>query len=313
MLIGIDIGGTNLRGGLFDDHNLQRGGFRTESLIAAGRDAFIARLTDGIDQLRALAAKEGAEVSGIGIGVPGLIDSSGLIHSSVNMRPLEGVCLTDTVENITGLPVACANDANLAALGELEAGAGKGFSNFVVMTIGTGLGSGLILDGRLWSGSSGLASEMGHMTFEPEGRPCPCGNRGCIEQYVSAQGILKTMALLDQAAGQVERRLESVEQLAELARGDDQNARKAFRMTGEYLGTVLASVTSLLDLEAAVISGGVSASLDLMIDGIRQAVSERVFPQIGSELVIKKGMLADDAGLVGAAVHIRRRLGCAAG
>jgi glucokinase len=182
-VIGIDIGGTNLRSALVLSSGAILEQRRTASGIEQGRDSFCSRLLESIEDLRGSAAGRGITVLAVGAGVPGLIDRTGLIRSSVNMRPLEDLNLGAFLEKRTGLPAACGNDANTIALGEQRFGAGRGLASFLVVTIGTGLGSGLILDGRLWTGAGGFAAEFGHVTLHPEGPPCPCGNRGCLEQY----------------------------------------------------------------------------------------------------------------------------------
>jgi len=185
-VIGIDIGGTNLRSAIVLSSGAILEQRRIASGIEQGRGSFCSRLLASIGELRGEATGRGIRVRALGAGVPGLIDCTGLICSSVNMRPLEGLNLGAFLEERTGLPAACGNDANTIALGEQRFGAGRGLASFLAVTIGTGLGSGLILDGRLWTGADGFAAEFGHVTVDPEGPPCPCGDQGCLEHYCSA-------------------------------------------------------------------------------------------------------------------------------
>lgn len=297
--IGVDIGGTNLRFALVCSSGEIVHRSRTVSRIDQGRDAFCSRLLEGIIAMREFAGGIGLSVAGVGVGVPGLVDNRGLVHSSVNMRPLDGFNLTAYLGQQTGLPVVCGNDANYIAMGEYIYGAGRGLDSFAVITIGTGLGSGLVLGGRLWTGAGGFAAEFGHVTVEPEGIPCFCGNRGCLEQYVSAGAIVRVARHLfgdeDVGIGPL-----STKHVAEMARQGRNAAVVAFESAGRYLGIALASLVNVLDLEAIVIGGGVAGSLDLILPALLNELKRRCFPQIAENVSILAGKLGDDAGLLGA-------------
>ena len=297
--IGIDIGGTNLRMALISADCRIIGRWRMPSLIAEGRDAFCGRMLQGISELRAEAVACNSQVLAIGAGVPGLVSSNGLIHASVNMRPLDGFNLAAFLFQQTGIPAECGNDANVIALGEHLFGAGRGKSSFIVITVGTGLGSGLILDGKLWKGTGGFAAEFGHVTVDPEGEPCPCGNQGCLERYVSAEALLRSLNLLSPDSGAC--RPSGADEVALLARGGNIAARNAFEIMGRWLGIALASLSNTLNLEAVIIGGGVAASLDLFEPSLRIELVRRCFPEIYAGLEIRKVELGDDAGLLGAA------------
>ena len=300
FFIGIDIGGTNLRFALLNASGIIVYRNRTISGIKDGRAGFCERLLAGINELRKFAESRGGCIKGIGAGVPGLIGKDGLIHSSVNMRALDGFNLTNFLNEETGYPSACGNDANLIALGEQAFGAGRRFSSYIVITIGTGLGSGLILDGRLWTGAGGFAAEFGHVTVEPEGHPCPCGNRGCLEQYVSAGALVRTaqellpLELLNKWGDRLDAAV-----VASLAQQGELGALEAFQRMGRWLGNALASLVNTLDLEAVIIGGGVAASFDLLLPALSVELRQRCFPQIAADLLILKGELGDDAGLLG--------------
>jgi glucokinase len=307
--IGIDIGGTNLRFALVDSEGRIAYRSRVASGIAEGRDGFCRRMLAGIAELLAAADASEANVIGIGAGVPGLIGRDGVIHASVNMRPLDGFNLAGFLAQQTGLPALCGNDANMIALGELIHGAGRGLNTYMVITIGTGLGSGLILDGRLWTGSGGFAAEFGHVTVEPNGLLCPCGNRGCLEQYVSAGALVRfarersIQELLNSTGDELDAAL-----VASLARQGEATAHEAFEEAGRYLGIALASLANTLNLEAAIIGGGVAPSLDLLLPSLRREFDRRCFPLIAEHFKVLAGTLGDDAGLLGAAAMIRTQL-----
>jgi glucokinase len=300
--IGMDVGGTNLRCALVDSGGEILERRRCASRIEEGRDAFCERILAEIAALKEAAALRGTRAAAVGIGVPGLIGRDGVVHSSVNMRPLNGVNLSACIEAGTGLPTVCGNDANIIALGEQRFGAGRGFSSCVVITIGTGLGSGLILGDKLWTGCGGFAAEFGHIAVEPEGLVCPCGNRGCLEQYASAGALVRFAS--DRMSANADGPL-NAEQVAELARQGDGNALAAFDQLGYWLGIGLASLTNTLNIEAIIIGGGVSVSFDLLLPSLRRTIQQRCFPEIYSGLVIEKALLGDDAGLLGGAAMAR--------
>lgn len=309
LYIGIDIGGTNLRLALVNEDGEILERIKCGSRIALGLDAFCERLMTSLERLKNAAADLGSEVLSIGCGVPGLVENNGLIHSSVNMQPLDGFNLAAFLETNLGIPAACGNDANVIAQGEQLYGAGKDFQSFIVITIGTGLGSGLILDGRLWSGSGGFASEFGHITLEPQGLPCPCGNTGCLEQYVSARAVSRYFL---ENQSDIIHGNEDASAIAQLARQGNRHALAAFVTIGERLGIALASLANTLNLEAAIIGGGVGTSLDLMLPSLKQELTARSFPMISSRMQIIQGILGDDAGLLGGAAlasyHLESKL-----
>jgi glucokinase len=298
LFIGIDIGGTNLRSGLVDNNGCIIERRRCASHIDEGREAFCERLLLEIEELKQAAFDQGKQVSAVGIGIPGLIGLNGIIHSSVNMKPLEGLNLAACIEDGCGMPVVCANDANVVALGEQRFGAGRGFSSCMVITIGTGLGSGLILADKIWTGSGGFAAEFGHITLDPEGIPCPCGNRGCLEQYVSAGALVRFAG--ERLAGNGSNLL-TADKVAELARKGDVAALSAFDQLGYWLGIAFASLTNTLNIQSVIIGGGVGVSFDLFQQSLRRNIQQRCFEQMFAGLVIEKALLGDDAGVLGGA------------
>ncbi len=304
LYVGVDIGGTNLRAALVNGNGqiIQRR--KTTSDIGKGGTFFIDLVVSEVSALCSLTGGVDNAVRGIGIGVPGLVGSDGLIHSSVNMQPLEGLNLATLVEERTGIPTYSANDANVIALGEQRFGAGREVNSCLVITIGTGLGSGLILDGRLWSGSGGYAAEFGHVTVEPEGVPCPCGNRGCLEQYVSAGALLR---YLHERKSGTSMAPVTAEAVGRLAREGDADALYAFDRLGYWLGIALASLSNTLNIQKIIIGGGVAESYDLLLSPLLLNMEQRCFPQIYQGLSIEKACLGDDAGLLGGAALARCR------
>ena len=303
-VIGIDIGGTNLRFALVGGDGAILHQERGKTASTEGYDAFFSRLTGGINRLTSMASGIGRQVSAVGIGVPGVIGGDGLVHSSVNLQILDGVNLREVVTGHCNLPVVVLNDANAFACGEKWFGAGRTCASLLVVTLGTGVGGGLILDDRLWTGIDGAAGEFGHLTVEPDGHPCPCGNRGCLEQYASATAIA---AAARRALGEWGLDLPSpggrftAHGLAEAARHGDRLALGIFAEAGRYLGIAAAGVANFLNLEALIIGGGMAESFDLLVPSLRQEIDGRSFPVNSSRLKVLKGALGDDAGILGSA------------
>ncbi|HEY6871603.1 MAG TPA: ROK family protein [Geobacteraceae bacterium] len=304
--IGVDIGGTNLRFALVGAQGAIHLRERSQTEISLGRESFLERLVSGIGAVQKSAHPLGLEVHAVGMGIPGLIARSGVVLSSPNLKAIEGVNLKEAVAQATGLPVIAVNDANAAAYGEKSYGAGRVFDSFLLLTLGTGVGSGLILNGELWSGIDGVAAEYGHATVEPDGLPCHCGNRGCLEQYASASALAAAaLRALDEggagALAGLPRSDITAETVAAAARRGDPLALALFEKAGRYLGIAGATVVNLLNPEAILLGGGVAASFDLLAEPIRREILDRAFTVPARRVRIVKGELGDDAGILGAA------------
>jgi glucokinase len=308
LVIGIDLGGTNCRGGLVAADGALVSSRRMTTEVGEGLEPFLQRLVHFCRDLVADATDGGHRVEGVGVGTPGVISSAGLVHVSPNLPVLNGFFLARELENRLGLPVAVVNDANAIAWGEGQSGAGRPFGSFVALTLGTGVGGGLVLDRRLWLGADGAAGEIGHVMVEPDGRLCGCGNRGCLEQYASASGIvLSYRNLVDQEPGADRAGLVregsnfGAVDVAEAARRGDRAALASFSEAGRRLGQVLGGVANLLNLDGAVLCGGVSESLDLMRPALEDELAHRAFAIPGVRLRVVRGVLGESAGIVGAA------------
>ncbi len=306
ICIAIDVGGTNLRFTLVDERGRALLRERQPTEIHQGKERFLQRLFLSIASLRSWADSSGRKVVAIGAGVPGLISNDGTVYSSVNLLPIEGLNLRETLSAATGLPATVINDANAAAWGEKCYGAGRSMASLLMLTLGTGVGSGLILDNRLWTGSDGAAGEFGHATVEPDGKPCPCGNHGCLEQYASASAIVaaareairegKRGALAGIPAAAL-----NAELLADVARGGDAAARSIFEDAGRYLGIAAATAVNLLNLDGIILGGGVAASYDLIAGAMHREMLARAFAIPARRVRLVRAELGDDAGILGAA------------
>jgi glucokinase len=304
--IGIDIGGTNLRFALVDQDGTILASERGATDIHLGKEHFLVRLSSGIAAMHEKAKSLGRDVRVVGMGVPGLIAADGFVHSSVNLQPIVGLNLRELVARNVHFPVVSANDANAAALGEKIWGAGRMFDSLLLLTLGTGVGSGLILGGRLWTGADGVAAEYGHATVEPDGISCSCGNRGCLEQYASATALVAAAGkALDGGEGSVLARLGheglSAATIAAAAESGDPLAISLFARAGRYLGIAGATIANLLNLEAIILAGGMAGSFDLLAGPMRTEIESRAFAVPASRITVLKGELGDDAGILGAA------------
>lgn len=302
----MDIGGTNIRTGLVDVNGTIATRRHAPCLIGSGLETFLDSIRGEIEILRHTAASLGKPLLSLGCGIPGLVDPHGLISSSVNLIPLEGRNLRDILTEMSGLPVSLMNDANAAALAEWRYGAGKPYTSLLQITLGTGVGSGLILNNRLWTGIDGTAAEYGHSTVEPDGYPCPCGNRGCLEQYASATAIAR-LASERMESGEATslkisaRQFPDAAEVAKAAAAGDHLALSCFATAGRYLGIAAATVINLLNLEAVIIGGGVAQSFALMEEHITREINSRAFKIPAQRAKLMQSELGDDAGLLGAA------------
>lgn len=306
LCLAMDIGGTNVRLGLVRKNGQIVAKRHLSCRIGQGFDPFLASIEEEIEVLRREAELLHQPLLMIGSGIPGLIDNRGRVLSSVNLPAMETRNMRQCLEEISGLPVAVQNDANGAALAEWRYGAGRQYSSLLHFTLGTGVGSGLILNGQLWTGIDGIAAEYGHATVEPDGHPCPCGNRGCLEQYASATAIAR-MARKRIEAGEatsLDNNDGSYPDSAEVsvaAANGDPLALACFAAVGRYLGIAAASAVNMLNLEAIIIGGGVAQSYELLADHVRGEINRRAFRVPAERVVLLQGELGEDAGLLGAA------------
>lgn len=300
--IGLDIGGTSIKAGLVDESGLVVESRKTAT-VNDDLDAFLSNLSKLVREFQ-----KSADIGGIGMGIPGLRNSrTRIIETSPNIPCLDKVNLEQLLADQVQIQCVGENDANAAAYAEFVCGAGIGLRHIAHLTLGTGLGSGFILSGQLFTGTSGYAAEFGHtiLRVEPygknEGRLCACGNRGCAESFVSATGIVTT-ARENGMSGDL-----TSESIFEAAMNGDSAALEVFKETGEYLGVACANLINLLNLEMIVIGGGVMASGGLLLD-IAQATAKRyAFRAPYADCRIVKSELWPDAGVIGAAMLARDR------
>lgn len=328
--IGVDLGGTNLRIAAVDSQGTLVEKVTLGTKVSLGRDHVLNDMCDAIQRLSE-KFKDTAPLMGIGIGVPGIIDmQSGLLRESPNLPGWADYPVRAEIERRLNTMVILENDANVAALGEKWLGAARDFDDMVMLTLGTGVGGGLVLGGKIWHGMNGMAGEFGHNTVEPEGYPCKCGNRGCLEQYASATAVVRmareeiakdeTSALARASHSDAEF---SAKSLYNLAIQGDEDARRIYRRVGRALGIVLSNMVNALNLQMYVIGGGVSSAWDAfsptIFEELRQrcmvyaatapadplasggGASAHVDAGSGRKTIITRALLGSDAGLYGAA------------
>src|SRR5271168_4888121 len=267
--IGVDLGGTNLRIAAVSREGQLLEKITLGTKVALGRDHVIDEMCDAIQRLSG-KYKEAGKLLGAGIGIPGIIDlPTGMLRKSANLPGWENYPVRAEIERRLGARVILENDANAAALGEQWLGAARGVPNMAVVTLGTGIGGGIVLGGKIWHGMNGMSGEFGHVTVEPEGYPCGCGNRGCAEQYASATAVMRMAreAIAGGDATSLSKAASSdadfgAKSIYNLALQGDEHARRIFRTFGRYLGLLLAGLVNVLNLDMYVLGGGVSSAWD---------------------------------------------------
>ncbi len=281
--IGVDLGGTNLRIAAVDESGKLLEKLSSGTDLAHGRDVVIDEMTQAIRQLLDRFRGQG-ESRGVGIGVPGIIDmDTGMLRESPNLPGWSEFPVHAEIERRLGIPVMLENDANAAALGEKWLGAAKDYPDMCMLTLGTGVGGGIVLDGKIWHGMNGMAGELGHINVEPEGHPCKCGSRGCVEQYASATAVVRMAReavaknLSKELARAAEGEETSTRSMSTSSRPQgDAAAQEIFRRVGRALGIVLADMVNALNLPIYVIGGGVASAWDAfapaMMEEIRQTL-----------------------------------------
>jgi glucokinase len=306
LVIGVDLGGTNIKVGLISAEGrvLGRRSVPTES--AGGPKAVAARICGAARACVASAGASAADLQGVGVGSPGTINlADGVVEFSPNLEGWRNIPLRALIQDDLALPCVLDNDANVAALAEQWVGAGRGADSLVLLTLGTGIGGGIVLDGRIWHGANGVAGEIGHMCIEPEGRPCPCGNRGCFERYASATGMVLSLREAVERGAQtpLAARLDAVtaRDISEAAAGGDAVAAQVFERTARYLGVGVSNLMHILNPRVIAFSGGVTAAGQMLMDPVMDEMTSRTLEASRRNVRVCFAELPHDAGIIGAA------------
>lgn len=312
LFIGIDLGGTNIKGALVAWDGTVPAKKETATLANAGPEAVAGRIAGMIGELAEEAASVGKKVLGIGIGIPGLPDQDkGEVVFAPNLY-WRNVPLVRYLRQSTNLPVFLENDANAAALGEQWLGAGRGSQNMIMITIGTGVGGGLIINGRLYSGASGSAGEIGHTVVDPEGLVCSCGRRGCLETMSSATAMTRmAREAMDRGRETILARIENLNarDIFQAAQAGDEAAREIIETAAFYLGLGLGNLVNIFNPDTIIVGGGVARAGDILFNPLRRQTLAWSLESSAAAVKIIPAELGNDAGFFGAARLVMERIG----
>jgi glucokinase len=300
LVFAVDLGGTHLRVALVDDTGRILEQTKQETPKGDSAQSIVTALVDAAQRWESY---KGAVVAA-SIMVPGAVDADkAVVLQAPNLPSLVNFPLKAELEKRLGWPVFLENDANAAAVGEMWLGAARGCRDVVSVTLGTGVGGGVILDGKLWRGSHGSAGEIGHTTVDPfSGLKCKCGNTGCLELFASATAIVRmTRESLSSAASSLKSDGLTAEKVYEAGRDGDEVALAVFKRFGMYLGIGLANLINLIDPQIIVIAGGAVNGWDLFAEEMYRQVEERAFRTTAQQVKIARAECGDNAGLLGAA------------
>ena len=309
VVLGLDLGGTNMVGAALtiEGELVAKSKMATEA--SGGLEHVLGRMANCLEDVLKESGCAREDVLAAGVGAPGpLNQQTGVVYTPPNLPGWKDVPLADELNKRLAVLVFIENDANCAAYGENWLGAGRDFKDLICLTLGTGVGGGIILNNELVRGVDGTAGEIGHLIIEVNGRRCNCGSNGCLEQYGSATGIVTTAR---EAIDRGEKTVltEMVPDLTKLTAKDvsvamdqgDELARRVITQTGEFLGIGIASLVNLLNPEVVVLCGGVIAAGEALFKPIRETVKKRAFPVPSARARIVPSVLGDDAGVIGAA------------
>jgi len=312
--IGIDIGATLVKLGIVTGDGKLVAKEQIETAEITDPMLLVTVASDTIDSLLLRSLIEKKSVAATGIGAPGWVDyTRGIVHDLTNIPHWKDFPLAERMKAATGLESFVDNDVNVMAVGELFHGAGRGHKNLICLTLGTGVGGAIIIDGKIHRGAHGLAGEAGHMTLNLDGPECACGAKGCLENYVGNRSIVaRALELIEEDMGKYETSIlgkiavdgpESMttKLLAEAAVKGDEIALRVWRETGRRIGTALANLINLLDPECFIIGGGVAKAGAILFDPMQSAMESLAMNQLGHSTPILKAELGEDAGLIGSA------------
>jgi glucokinase len=306
VVFAADLGGTNLRAATVDEDGKIH--FRLKQNTPQGEmpDQIVRALVLAVRNCEEQSNANGDSIRAVSVVVPGSVNlEQGVVVKAPNLACLDGFHLTSALTDELRLPATLENDANAAAVGEMWQGAGHGRRTMVCVTLGTGVGGGIILDGKLWRGVNDSAAEIGHMCVDPFGGvACLCGSRGCLEVYASATAILRMAR--EGRPRYPDSRLQTgndftAEAVYQAGMKGDELALEVFRRMGVYLGIGLANLINILNPEMIVIGGGVVSAWELFEKHMHREIAERAFPVPAAEVKVLPGECGDDAGLLGAA------------
>lgn len=312
--IGIDVGGTNVKIALVDDNGKIIYSNSVPTYAKMGYEYTVNNIKQAIRDLMKETNTTTSDIEGIGFDFPGQVDcKTGVVKLAPNIPGWVNVPIAQMIEDEFHIPTRIDNDVRCAALGELKFGAGKGCENFICITVGTGIGSGIVINGKVVRGATNAAGELGHIKLQMNGGPiCGCGDTGCLEAFASGPAIVamaqeyikggKSTKFREMAAaegGEI-----TPYMVAKAAEEGDPVAKRIFEIIGEYIGIGLTSVINLLNPERVIIGGGVAESGELLLGPIRKTIKERAMVVAGNAVEIVPAQLGNSAGVIGASMLI---------
>ena len=301
---GVDIGGTTCKIGFFDTNGTLLDKWEIKTNTENNGESILSDVAKAVDNKLAQEAISKDDVQGIGIGVPGPVDSQGVVHRCVNLG-WGVVNVAEELGNLTGLTIKVGNDANVAALGEMWQGGAKGSKDVIMVTLGTGVGGGIILNGKMLFGVNGAGGEIGHICVDDsETETCGCGNKGCLEQYTSATGVVRlagrAMAASDKKSTLRELEAVTAKDVFDAAKAGDELALEIVDTQARILGRALAQIACVVDPEIFVIGGGVSKAGSILTDSVKKYFEHYAFHAC-RQTKFALAQLGNDAGIYGAA------------
>ena len=292
--LGVDLGGTNIAVGVVDEDNRIVSRVSMPTALPRPADAIAASIAEACIKAIGEAGIEREDIVSVGVGTPGAVNSSGIVENDANLG-FVNTPLRDMIYDLLKIETFIGNDANCAALGEQVAGAGRGTKNFIMVTLGTGVGGGIVLDGKLLTGVNGAAGEIGHMVIDHEGIPCQCGRIGCFEQYASASALIRF-------AKEHNLDVNGARDVFDLAKADNIVAAEVLDSYFDYLSTGIANLINIFQPEVIAIGGGIAGQgEELLKPLVKKVESKRYTKYSKKQTVITVAKLGNDAGIIGAA------------
>lgn len=307
--IGLDIGGTNsVAAAVSEDGKIFKKEIRRTPSKKEPR-IIIKSIVDLLRFIEEWSLNKRFEIVGIGLGIPGLIDfTTGVVEILPNFPKMKGFPIIDELKKYFSYKLRYENDASVALLGEYRFGAGKGVNDLICFTLGTGIGGAVLIDGKLLRGPEGFAGELGHITLDPDGPLCGCGNRGCLEALASASAIVRRVKEIiseGKIKTSLSNYLERGEELnasivAQEANKGDLLAQKVYKEAGKWLGIAIGSLANILNVHLFLVGGGIANAGDILFDPMKDEAFKRALPGIRDNIKIKKFKFGEDAGVIGA-------------
>ncbi|MFP4105263.1 MAG: ROK family protein [Phycisphaerae bacterium] len=310
LSIGADLGGTFIKFGYLDAQGKPSNTFQLPTPLDQGAEGVIDQIVTGVKRLMDHHGLPVEDIAGVGIGAPGPLSiSEGVIHAMPNIAGMENVPLRDEVARRTGLPAVLENDANAAAFGEFLCGAGAGTRDMVLLTLGTGVGGGIVIDGKILHGSHEIGAELGHMIIDPGGLECGCGQKGCLERYCSAT-FLGRIAARRVRESDTPTRLQAVldaqkiltaKDILDAAKAGDRLAAEVWSRGAYHLAIGCVNICRIFDPEIIVLAGGMTKAGDGLLNPLKEHFQQQRWKLTEERTRIVIGTLGNDAGAVGAA------------